>query len=370
MTAWTGSRIEPWIASKSQIGRRALPSRLAARVSALRCCRHRRPRLGAVARLRRRSLAGQTGTAVADRLRRCRCRREARPQGTADPIAELHRSRRAMTPAPPIAEDTDAPPAAARPPPAPVKPPRRSSANGATVNVDRPEAGAETPRRRRSARPPARRLCAARPHRHARSSTGWSPPAAIPDVRSARIADVAKRLADWPGQTLLRIRFEQALAREKPPADDRHQRASAARKPGLRRRHAPARPRLPRRRPARTMPRRSSAPSGATRKFPQRRRDARSARSSASLLTPADHKARMDRLLYDEQTADGAARRRPSRQEPAGARHRRRRGHQAARRPTRRSTAVPGGSRRRTRSTSTRASRCSAAPRRSAKRRR
>ena len=37
-----------------------------------------------------------------------------------------------------------------------------------------------------------------------------------PDVPSSRIAAVAAKLTDWPGQTLLRTRYEQALAREDP----------------------------------------------------------------------------------------------------------------------------------------------------------
>jgi soluble lytic murein transglycosylase len=40
-----------------------------------------------------------------------------------------------------------------------------------------------------------------------------------PDVPSSHIAEVAAKLSDWPGQTLLRLRFEQALAREKPTPD-------------------------------------------------------------------------------------------------------------------------------------------------------
>jgi soluble lytic murein transglycosylase len=39
-------------------------------------------------------------------------------------------------------------------------------------------------------------------------------------VPSSRIAEVSKRLADWPGQALLRLRYEQAIAREKPAAAD------------------------------------------------------------------------------------------------------------------------------------------------------
>ena len=36
------------------------------------------------------------------------------------------------------------------------------------------------------------------------------------DVPSSRLAEVWRKLADWPGQTLLQIRFEQALVREDP----------------------------------------------------------------------------------------------------------------------------------------------------------
>jgi soluble lytic murein transglycosylase len=41
-----------------------------------------------------------------------------------------------------------------------------------------------------------------------------------PQVPSSRIADVSKRLSDWPGQALLHLRFEQAIAREKPSSAD------------------------------------------------------------------------------------------------------------------------------------------------------
>ncbi len=38
------------------------------------------------------------------------------------------------------------------------------------------------------------------------------------NVSAARISEVRKKLADWPGQGLLRLRYEQAIAREEPPA--------------------------------------------------------------------------------------------------------------------------------------------------------
>jgi soluble lytic murein transglycosylase len=41
-----------------------------------------------------------------------------------------------------------------------------------------------------------------------------------PQVTSARILDIAKQLPNWPGQILLRQRFEEALIREKPGAAD------------------------------------------------------------------------------------------------------------------------------------------------------
>ncbi len=36
------------------------------------------------------------------------------------------------------------------------------------------------------------------------------------NVTSTRIAEISAKLADWPGQSLLRLRFEQALMRENP----------------------------------------------------------------------------------------------------------------------------------------------------------
>ena len=123
-----------------------------------------------------------------------------------------------------------------------------------------------------------------------------------PQVPSARIAEVRQRLADWPGQGLLRLRYEQALLREEPSATeivqgmggtmptypqatlslvvaymDVGRRADAA---GL----------------VRGLWRQTDLPESVERTV---------LRDFPGLLTAGDHKARMDRLLYDGHAADG-----------------------------------------------------------------
>ena len=129
-------------------------------------------------------------------------------------------------------------------------------------------------------------------------------------VSSARIADAMKRLPDWPGQQLMRLRFEQALRHEiKSPAEIVN--AFNGQKPvsgnGT---LLLARAYLADRAAGRCR-RGSSARTGG--KERSRRTSKRSiAKEFASLLTPADHKARMDRLLYDERKASRRCARPPS----------------------------------------------------------
>jgi soluble lytic murein transglycosylase len=121
----------------------------------------------------------------------------------------------------------------------------------------------------------------------------------LPGVSSARIADAMKKLPDWPGQQLLRLRFEQELAHEKKsPADVVKAFAGTTPSSGegtllLARAYLD----LGRRDEAAALIR----PYWREGKIPQ---DAETAiaREFAGLLTPADHKARMDRLLYAEQS--------------------------------------------------------------------
>jgi soluble lytic murein transglycosylase len=121
----------------------------------------------------------------------------------------------------------------------------------------------------------------------------------LPGVSSARIADAMRKLADWPGQQLLRLRFEQALAHEnKSPADI--VKAFAGQTPAF------GEGTLLLARAYLALGRKDDAaglirPYWREGKIPQ---DAETsiAKEFAGLLTAADHKARMDRLLYAEQT--------------------------------------------------------------------
>jgi soluble lytic murein transglycosylase len=118
-------------------------------------------------------------------------------------------------------------------------------------------------------------------------------------VSSAAIADLQKKLADWPGQSLMRLRYEQALVREDPPP----QTVIAA---------------FPSGRPASddgkvllakayvAVGRRDDA-AKLIRAFWRDENFSQSTENSllkslAGLLRPADHKARLDRLLYTEHT--------------------------------------------------------------------
>ena len=121
------------------------------------------------------------------------------------------------------------------------------------------------------------------------------------DVPSSQIKDISAKLADWPGQSLLRLRYEQAVAREKPSPADTIKALGASR------------------------PVSDSATIQLTRAYVAsgRQKDAaalirafwRDQNVSGSdektilsefgdLLTASDHKARMDRLLYDERSAE------------------------------------------------------------------
>lgn len=121
-----------------------------------------------------------------------------------------------------------------------------------------------------------------------------------PQVPSSRIAQVAQKLGDWPGQTLLALRFEQALMREKAPAKTVIA-AFGAGKPVsddgiliLARAYAAAG--------------RKADAAALVRPF---WRDGRFGdpyegifrKEFGGLLGAADHKARMDALLYAEKTA-------------------------------------------------------------------
>jgi soluble lytic murein transglycosylase len=115
-------------------------------------------------------------------------------------------------------------------------------------------------------------------------------------VPSARIADVSKRLADWPGQALLRLRYEQALAREKPASAELIKALAGS---------------TPTSEEAAIILARAYRETGRKEDVPALIRDLwmRTNLSEAAektilnefsdVLTPADHKLRMDRLLYD-----------------------------------------------------------------------
>jgi peptidoglycan lytic transglycosylase len=118
------------------------------------------------------------------------------------------------------------------------------------------------------------------------------------DVPASRIADVWRKLTDWPGQTLLQIRFEQALVREQPPPDVVI-RALTGRKPTtddgavlLARSYA-------------AVGRQNDAASVVRTYWREERFDgpteAKLRKEFGSLLTASDYKARTDRLLYEEQ---------------------------------------------------------------------
>jgi len=123
-------------------------------------------------------------------------------------------------------------------------------------------------------------------------------------VASARIAEVKKELPDWPGQGLLRLRFEQALVREQPPADEVI-RDLAGSKPisdaaALLLAHA-------------FMDVGRKADAANLVRDMWRTEDLSASTESeiladfSDVLTAADHKARMDRLLYEGHASDAFA---------------------------------------------------------------
>ena len=119
-------------------------------------------------------------------------------------------------------------------------------------------------------------------------------------VPASRVAEIWRKLADWPGQTLLQIRFEQALVRDDPPAQAVIQ-AMAGRKPVtdsgtklLARAYMAAG--------------RKKDASDLVRWYWREAKfsddmEASLRKDFGTFLTAADYKARMDRLLYEEQSS-------------------------------------------------------------------
>ena len=145
-------------------------------------------------------------------------------------------------------------------------------------------------------------------------------------VPPSRIQAVSRKLSDWPGQGLLHLRFEQAVARDKLPAADVIKALGGS------------------------APTSDSAVIALAQAYVAtgRQKDAAALIRSfwrnenlsltnektvvsvfGDFLTAGDHKARMDRLLYNGRLGRGAARRRPARQGPAGTGQGRGRDHQA-----------------------------------------
>ncbi|MEX0853907.1 MAG: tetratricopeptide repeat protein, partial [Bauldia sp.] len=120
-------------------------------------------------------------------------------------------------------------------------------------------------------------------------------------VSSRQIADLTRKLSDWPGQSLLRLRHEQAVVRERPPAGE------VIRALGLSE---------PTSEDARLLLARAYLAAGrkddAARLIRDLWRDTKLSADAekivraelSKLLTSADHKARMDRLLYAERSAE------------------------------------------------------------------
>lgn len=121
-----------------------------------------------------------------------------------------------------------------------------------------------------------------------------------PEVPAKRVADVWNRLKDWPGQALFQIRFEQAMAREKPGSAFVIQAMSG---------------RTPTTTEGTILLARSYLDLGKKAEAQALIRaywrdgkfsdeiEAALVKEFGGLLSAADHKARMDRLLYGEQSA-------------------------------------------------------------------
>ncbi len=122
------------------------------------------------------------------------------------------------------------------------------------------------------------------------------------DVPASHIADVWRKLSDWPGQALLQIRFEQALVREQPPANVVVH-ALGGRKPetdkGL---ILLAKSYL-------ALDRKTDAANVVRTYWREEQFDVDTEnllrKELGGLLTSADYKVRTDRLLYEEQISAG-----------------------------------------------------------------
>ena len=120
-------------------------------------------------------------------------------------------------------------------------------------------------------------------------------------ITSGTIAELSAQLPDWPSQSLMRLRYEQALAREKPPADVVI-RALGGRKPAsddavllLGRAYIAAGRSDDAANLIRTFWRDSNFSEGIEKAI---------VRDFSSLLRTSDHKWRMDRLIYAEREGE------------------------------------------------------------------
>ncbi len=121
-----------------------------------------------------------------------------------------------------------------------------------------------------------------------------------PSVSSEVIADVWRRLADWPGQALLQTRFEQALVREKPNSATIIRLMSG--RPPITESGAMLLTRA-----YLDVGRQKDAAAAIgnywrTQRF-ETEAEARIRKEFGKLIPAADYKARLDRLLYEEQNA-------------------------------------------------------------------
>jgi len=121
------------------------------------------------------------------------------------------------------------------------------------------------------------------------------------EIPAARIDAISRELADWPGQNLLRIRFEQALRIQKPSADEIIK-AYSGNKPvsnggtlQLARAYVETRKKAE----AAALIRPRWRDEVLDDDFEATLRE-----EFGDLLTPTDHKNRMDRMLYEERTTE------------------------------------------------------------------
>lgn len=222
-----------------------------------------------------------------------------KPVATKDPIASVINSadddpsgtKAGDSDAPEVAAPRSFPPPATRPVVPPTFPQSRVSSAGFTIALQFLDGGD----------PAAATLAAfALPDRVDIKIIDWLvATGGYAGVPSSRIADVAKRLSDWPGQTLLRVRYEQALAHENVGAQ------AVIKALGDKTPISPegvillgkAYLEAGRKDDAAALIRTYWR----TAKFTDQV-EATIRSTFGSLITAADHKARMDRLLYDEQT--------------------------------------------------------------------